>query len=1111
MNSLLATSLHRFLKPEHQTRAARSVEYFGWIDLFLGCLILIVPIFVAELFRLPPLSIQDGTCLRVVGALVATLGVLYLISGRFNAEGFVVASLLDRPLVPLIMALLWWRGTLPGVLAIAFSVSDFGGFLWTLLAWREDVLHGENIGGPEIGQQTPAEHSIELFGWLTILIGFIALTVPSLIRSLLQMPSSSLAGPNYLQLIALLVGGLGMLYFVSGSLCAEGIVFASLFARLFTCAALTLAWWSFHISARLTLALLAINFGGMLWTFLANHADIHRSVNKSRFPFIMRWTAWFFAFVSGVLRNARTFHPDGRVFRGTVRSLNPSDPALAAAADRLVGCALLRIGMGVMKRGMPRWLADHIPDAPSIASRFFAPSASDEPPLLCRPGEDFDLLASAGGDRLYKLLWNLATGGAKYGLDQFDYFHNIYSADVPYRLGRDELSVWIRLVPRVDSMHESPTDGAGREQGLTDACARHGVIQIEMQRVNFPSESFVPIAEIILDEELYIDQETLHYSPFAGRKFEPIGFITGLRRSAYPASFQSRAQSQSERARREHNFLQRLAHYLAEIPTGPKEGGPAMIHQNSADGLYRRRRRWMSLGLIAGLTFVIVAGIYLFERFTRDRPVDYADDVMFFERGSTGGEKMDGIPYWVWVTLPEIFPEYLPDKKAGRGYSSFGMIYEPGDDPRYALPLGMSRRDVSGLDVVYLNCAVCHTGTLRDTPASQPRWIPGMPAHEFNLGAWGTFLTTIPKDQKFTPQRILDQIDAMQDDPHRVVPKPDLIDRLIFRFYAVYLMREKLLVLGQRLSFIDNRTWGPGRVDTFNAPKALLNFPMGKADPKELMGNVDFPSVWNQGPREGMQLHWDGNNTSVNERNLSAAFGTGAFPPILDTDRVLRMAKFLRTAQPPAYPYAIDKVLAAKGKLIYEQYCLRCHGTAQPPFHSRPPNDRECDEPAQNAQCVGTVVPIEKIGTDRSRLDSYTWLLAVNQSTLYAGYEKDWGFDPPYPQRFHSFRKTAGYASMPLDGIWLRAPYLHNGSVPNLRELLEPKSARSPLFYRGNDVFDPENVGFISNVATQNGQEFYSFDTTKRGNGNQGHEGEAYGTELSSDKKQQLLEYLKTF
>ena len=154
----------------------------------------------------------------------------------------------------------------------------------------------------------------------------------------------------------------------------------------------------------------------------------------------------------------------------------------------------------------------------------------------------------------------------------------------------------------------------------------------------------------------------------------------------------------------------------------------------------------------------------------------------------------------------------------------------------------------------------------------------------------------------------------MQDDPHRVIDKPDLLNRLIFKYAAVYLMREKLLVLGQRLSFIDTSTWGPGRVDTFNAPKALLNFPMDKADPKELMGNVDFPSVWNQEPRKGMQLHWDGNNTSVDERNLSAAFGTGAYPPNLDTDRVLRMAKYLETAHPLPYPYPIDQALAAQGR-----------------------------------------------------------------------------------------------------------------------------------------------------------------------------------------------------
>jgi len=277
---------------------------------------------------------------------------------------------------------------------------------------------------------------------------------------------------------------------------------------------------------------------------------------------------------------------------------------------------------------------------------------------------------------------------------------------------------------------------------------------------------------------------------------------------------------------------------------------------------------------------------------------------------------------------------------------------------------------------------------------------------------------------------------------------------------------------------------------------------MQHADPKELVGNADFPSIWNQEPRKGMQLHWDGNNTSVDERNLSAAFGTGAYPPSIDVQSVLRTAKWLETAQPPAYPYPIDAPLASKGAEIYKEYCAGCHGTREVPFRHNPP---------QVAEHVGTVVPIADIGTDRARLDSYTWVLAINQSTLYAGYEKDWGFDDPYPQRFSHFRKTHGYANAPLDGIWLRAPYLHNGSVPNLRELLEPSSLRTKFFYRGNDVYDPKNVGFVYDVAGQNGQHFFPFDTTKTGNHNSGHEGPTYGTSLSPEQKHALLEYLKTF
>jgi hypothetical protein len=100
--------------------------------------------------------------------------------------------------------------------------------------------------------------------------------------------------------------------------------------------------------------------------------------------------------------------------------------------------------------------------------------------------------------------------------------------------------------------------------------------------------------------------------------------------------------------------------------------------------------------------------------------------------------------------------------------------------------------------------------------------------------------------------------------------------------------------------------------------------------------------------------------------------------------------------------------------------------------------------------------------------------------------------------------KNHGYCSPPLDGLWMRAPYLHNGSVPTLRDLLEP--TRPATFYRGYDVFDPVNVGFISS-GPEAEHAGWRVDVTVRGNGNLGH---VYGTDLTGPEKSALLEYLKT-
>ncbi len=128
----------RVLSAEGQSRAARTVELFGWLVLVEGSIILFAPHFAAAFLHMPPLTEQGANFFRLVAVLVSGLGLLYVVSGRLSAEGFVFASLLDRPLVPFVMAALWSLDFVPGPLALAFSIQDFGSFLWTLITLRTE-------------------------------------------------------------------------------------------------------------------------------------------------------------------------------------------------------------------------------------------------------------------------------------------------------------------------------------------------------------------------------------------------------------------------------------------------------------------------------------------------------------------------------------------------------------------------------------------------------------------------------------------------------------------------------------------------------------------------------------------------------------------------------------------------------------------------------------------------------------------------------------------------------------------------------------------------------------------------------------------------------------
>ncbi len=99
-----------------------------------------------------------------------------------------------------------------------------------------------------------------------------------------------------------------------------------------------------------------------------------------------------------------------------------------------------------------------------------------------------------------------------------------------------------------------------------------------------------------------------------------------------------------------------------------------------------------------------------------------------------------------------------------------------------------------------------------------------------------------------------------------------------------------------------------------------------------------------------------------------------------------------------------------------------------------------------------------------------------------------------------------GYVTPFLDGIWLKAPYLHNGSVPTLRDLLEPAAQRPTVFWRGYDVYDQTKVGFVTDTPAAQ-RVGTRLDTRGKAGSSQGHE---FGTGLSAADKDALVEYLKT-
>lgn len=479
------------------------------------------------------------------------------------------------------------------------------------------------------------------------------------------------------------------------------------------------------------------------------------------------------------------------------------------------------------------------------------------------------------------------------------------------------------------------------------------------------------------------------------------------------------------------------------------------------------RRIWKPLAGVLAIVAAVAAYVGWYRFFRAEPQPEWvtATADMRFKYGSIGGEYDAGIPYWIFYVLPRVFPEKLPGPG---GYASFGVAWEEGQE----LPIGFTKKKI-GFDRVGNNCASCHTTSYRETVDSKPVFVVTGPNHRLKLQAFFRFLVDCAKDPRFTSQILMHEIN--------LVTELDLIDRLAYRFLIIPITKKTLVAREDQFAWIyrtDFPPWGPGRDDAMNLTKYFM---LGeKMD--DTFGPTDMPSFWNlkkYQPEQGHLLNWAGDSHDPRSVIIDSALGVLGAEPHDIADFLEQMAwleKYLGEKPPPSYPFATDAVRAGAGKALFDQHCAGCHASTR----------------------TGTVIQLQEINTDPERIRTWSGKAAIAANKVVA--------DMGIRRKGLVEKDPTGYVAQFLDGIWLRAPYLHNGSVPTLRDLLDAPDQRPVRFYRGYDVYDPIKVGFVTSGADAE-RVGSAFDTRQRGSGNGGH---AYGAGLSEAEKGDLVEFLKS-
>jgi len=516
------------------------------------------------------------------------------------------------------------------------------------------------------------------------------------------------------------------------------------------------------------------------------------------------------------------------------------------------------------------------------------------------------------------------------------------------------------------------------------------------------------------------------------------------------------------------------------------------------------------------------------------------------------------LPYTWFLALER--PDSKELVRSRKNLEQYRFIAWPAD-PKWnpeGLPIGLAidKDAKTGKRYFGFTCAACHTGKIAYN--GKEYLVEGGPAH-LDFDRFITEITTALKmtladEQKFS--RFANRILGKNAQSRKVDALKDALTRKSIRLNVRVKTNQPPYPYGYARLDAYGSIFNEVSVFAINEP----------SNAKPSNAPVSFPVLWDTPQHDVVQWNGSAVNAGIGPYTRNVGEVVGVFGDLqveevksfgkkklryhsyVNIKNLERLEETLTSLWSPVWPEGvlpiIDRSKAMRGKQHYDKKCRGCH--------------QHIDREDPNRKITAKLIPVDKIGTDptaavniatrigKTGLMEGQLMIPITKYINGFGFIDTFGSTAPtrriigngvigvirekmgfiklakgLPDYIKAVKKNAlfpncnpkkdrkkcirppRYKARPLNGAWASAPFLHNGSVPNLWELLQTPGRRVDTFSVGSWVIDPKKVGYVIGV----GEATSLFDTSQPGNSNKGHD---YGTELRDEEKWDLIEYIKT-